>query len=861
MDLIAELLPYMRRVQSADRDLKDLGLLWSMIEAGSSISCPVDAASILPTLTETRQRFADLQAQLVRQLGFENLAELGDELGATAQCCIDILVRNLFERTADVGFLATDEVLSDFCAADAATRDALRPAMVARLAAYRDKYTVYDDIIALSPHGDVLARLDESSAPVLTADPVVALAMAGNGYVERYAASALAATSAPALLYAHRIESAGNAKPVGVLVLRFRLADELVRIFSDLVSSRRQTALVLLDAEDRVIQSNDESHVPLGAVLKTAASSTLEMLTFAGREYLAMACPTRGYQGYMGPGWRALAMVSLVVAFRPRHANDDLQDGVALDNEPLRCIQVEVDAINRNLRRVVWNGRLMADARAGARENLKAVLQQVSAAGARMRDRTGLAIRDLYRSSLGRASQQSVEMARLAADIMDRNLYERANDCRWWALSPVLQQVLSQASVPVGPEGTQRLNDVLRAINALYTVYNRLVVFDAQGTICGVSNDDPQGSLVGSAVPQAMLQATKALGDPQRYAVTDFEANALSSGVPTYTYLAAVRETAGGAGRFVGGIAIVFNAEREFRAMLTDVLDGRAGMAAFIDSAGKVLSCSDDSLPIGKPLPFKATDAVMELDGANSAVAVLSTSGYREFKKKDGYSNGVRVVVALRLGALEKRRQALFDTALQPLPVASNLAGLKRTAGREAHAAGAAQELALFQVGSARYAIPVRSVLEARTQNGLVRLAKAGAHVVGLLDAQPGESSCVLPVLCARSLFGVHYPARETDGTVLVMTDINQPGRPLLGFRVDDIISVLDVPGVHIQAAPEGLRQRAPWLAGMARVQQVGGQGEEVIVELLDPAALLALLGMDVAARAGAEGADRLCAA
>lgn len=49
----------------------------------------------------------------VDQLGRESLAELSDELRATAQCSIDVLVRNLFERTADVGFLATDDVLRE----------------------------------------------------------------------------------------------------------------------------------------------------------------------------------------------------------------------------------------------------------------------------------------------------------------------------------------------------------------------------------------------------------------------------------------------------------------------------------------------------------------------------------------------------------------------------------------------------------------------------------------------------------------------------------------------------------------------------------------------------------------------------
>jgi chemotaxis signal transduction protein len=833
MNLVDELLPNMRRVQAADRDLKDLGLLWSMIEASSSISCPIDAEAILPTLTETRDRFADLQARLVRQLGHEALAELGDELGSTAQCGIDILVRNLFERTADVGFLATDDVLREFCAAAPAERAARQAAMVARLAAYRDKYTVYDDIIALGPDGEVLVRLD-GQGTASSRDPIVNQALGAMGYVERYGSSDLAQGPAPALLYGHRIDSERGQR-LGVLVLRFRLADELQRIFSDLQRAHRQVALVLLDEEQRVVVSNDESHVPLGAVLRVDEPRQVELLCFAGREYLAMRCPTRGYQGYSGPGWQALAMVSLATAFRARHELSALQEGVSLDNEELRRIQAEVDVINRNLRRVVWNGRLVADANQHARHNLKAVLQQVNDTGMRMRDRTGIAIRDLYRTSLGRAQHQSGELARLAADIMDRNLYERANDCRWWALSPVLQGVLAG---PVDAAGRQRLNEVLGYINGLYTVYTRLVVFDAAGVVCGVSRDGADRSLLGTSIQPAWLQATRALGDAQRYAVSGFEGSELSDGTPTYTYLAAVRETAAPGARVVGGIAIVFNAEREFKAMLTDVLAERSGLAAFVDAGGRVVACSDERWAPGSKLPFAPRAAVVEHEGAHYAVACLRASGYREFKKHDQYDNGVQVVVALRLGALERRRQSLFDVNLRPLPHRKLAARIAEGEDRERHV----QELALFQVGAARYALPVRAVLEARPQTGLVRVAKAAAHMAGLLDVQPGLAGELLPVVCARSLFGVNYPARQTDGTVLVLADPHRPGQPFMGFRVDDIISVLDVDTAHIQPAPEGLRARAPWLSGMVRVLKNDTDGGEAIVELIDAASLLGLL-------------------
>ena len=60
-------------------------------------------------MTATRQSFNALTGQLINQLGAEILKKSVQEMRAKAQVAIDILVRNLFERTADIGFLATDD--------------------------------------------------------------------------------------------------------------------------------------------------------------------------------------------------------------------------------------------------------------------------------------------------------------------------------------------------------------------------------------------------------------------------------------------------------------------------------------------------------------------------------------------------------------------------------------------------------------------------------------------------------------------------------------------------------------------------------------------------------------------------------
>lgn len=822
MSSTEELLTHMRKVQVAERDMRELGLIWQTIESAAAISCPEEVSTILPTLSRTRERFSSLQVRLVDNLASESRAELGDELSARARCAIDILVRNLFERTADVGFLATDDVIRKFCAADADLRDGRREALRARLAEYQAKYTVYDDVIVVSPDGTVLVRLDTAASLEHSTEPLVADALVSSTYRERFGATDLSSDGTPALLYAHRI-CHPDGRALGVLLLRFRFADEMERIFRSMADKRGQTALILIDDRQRVIATNDPSHVPIGAVMQQVDNDEVVLTTFAGREYLAVCCATRGYQGYEGPAWRAQAMVSLLTAFKSSDA-DTAEAEVPLDNVQLIGIQRDADEINRELRRVVWNGQLMAQSKMGDRLRLKAVLNQVNIAGYRTRERVSLAVRDLYRTSLARTCNQASDLARLAADIMDRNLYERANDCRWWALSPAIAEQLHDVHSETS-SGT--LNALLDRVNSLYTVYSRLLVFDTDGRVRGVSRSADDPTLVGRPVPSAWLDSVKRLSGRQRYAVSDFEPTDFHDAGDTYVYLAAVRN--GLAGELLGGVGVVFNSAAEFGAMLNDIIGDRRGFAAFVDEFGKVIASTDPTLSQGAVMNFPRESAVLEHDGAYYACARAVAAGYREFKNGDGYQNGVRVVVALRLGSTDRRRRALSDEALLVAP---------------AKPIGETTEFGVFQVGAGRYAVPAEVLMQAVSHRGLVRAPTSLAHSAGLLEVQTDGVGKLIQVICARQLFGITYPARLGDGVVIVFRSERDPGVPAIGFRVDDVLSVIEVEQHMLQPAPVIARGAGGCVSGIVdcAVSSPPGQpARRALVQVVDPQALIAI--------------------
>src|SRR5690606_11098199 len=191
----------------------------------------------------------------------EKVGNALEEIGTQAQYVIDIVVRNLYERTADVGFLATDRELCAFAAGLHPDTDAIR----LRLRAYRDIYTVYDEIILLDTRGNVLVQIDETTPLEGSTDPLIWQTLACDTYVETFRATDLRPSRKQALIYSRRMLHPDSGEPVGVLCLCFHFEAEMALIFQAHRDSEARANMLLLDAEDRVIASADELWIPVGA--------------------------------------------------------------------------------------------------------------------------------------------------------------------------------------------------------------------------------------------------------------------------------------------------------------------------------------------------------------------------------------------------------------------------------------------------------------------------------------------------------------------------------------------------------------------------------------------------------------------
>ena len=808
-------LPYMPDVARCELSLRELNQMWQLIESSAKMNCPAEARLLLPAMIATRTGFAQLERALIANLVREKVGHVLANLGTQARYAIDILVRNLFERTADVGFLATDADLCRFVADSARIgaanavdddRAAGREAARRRLGDYRDKYTVYDEIMLLDLDGRVLVQTDTASPVARSADPLLAATLAAAGYVETFRATDLRPGKPRALVYSHRMAHPDSGAPAGVLCLFFNFEQEMDAIFDAYRDPSQRANMLLLDAHDRVISSADPLWIPAGVKVPTNVDGVPRPQMFGGREYLVRTFGADGYQGYPGPpGWKGQLIMPIELGFR--NAGADAGDALGgadpqliagllshaqAFSPTLHDLMSAVTRTTRTIERIVWNGKVTSAAGGhadggqhhdGNVNKLNTVLDQITETGARSDAIFSRSIQDLYQTVLTASLSEAELTSRLLVDLLDRNLYERANDCRWWALTAQLRRGLASPS----SEQTAAMGQVLARINSLYTVYARLFVYDRNGRIVA-STGEPDGApgSVGAHIDAATLGRVCALRSELDHYAEPFAPSALYGGESTFIYHAAIRHPDQGA-TVVGGIGVVFDSRPELLNMLRGGVAGRADMQAFfITPERRVLSATDPAYAPGDTLDLDASllaaagvgegeggsvSRIMLHGGQYVIAACTRASGYREF----------------RTGANADVEQEVLSVLIQSFGGVRAKSALAAPPARIEHHGDSGPDFAIFRAGGTLMALKAAQIQEAVPFAKVRRAAGSQPARLGMLDVPLAGGQKHFVWVFDLALLATGKAGVVTDNSQVILA---HRGDSAIGLLVDDLHSV-----------------------------------------------------------------------
>jgi hypothetical protein len=224
---------------------------------------------------------------------------------------IEIIDRNLYERTCDVRWWATDSAVVD-CAADPqATRQTYA---CERLGVILDAYTVYLDLWLCDLDGRVLANGRPGKYEVTGADvsrePWFAKARdlpSGNDYAVDDIARQPLCGGATVATYAASVREGGRAdgKPVGVLAVHFDWEPQARAIVNGVrltEGEKARTRVLLVDAGKRVIAASDGEGI-LSERIRLDTGSRSHGFYLGSRGETVAFHETPGYETYAGLGW------------------------------------------------------------------------------------------------------------------------------------------------------------------------------------------------------------------------------------------------------------------------------------------------------------------------------------------------------------------------------------------------------------------------------------------------------------------------------------------------------------------------------------------------------------------------------
>ncbi|WP_419673511.1 chemotaxis protein CheW [Aliarcobacter butzleri] len=669
-----ELYPIIKYIEDVDKYKDELGTLsssWDMLALLGQLG------DINIDIGKTKENFLNLTSTLLNHLSFQQIKKVTQEMRFKSQVTIDVLIRNLFERTADIGFLATDDdirlFLENFVSKYDENSLVIKQEIQKRFKEYVSKYSVYFDIVLFDVHGKIVVRLNEDiNLEKVDTSFIQKVLNTSDDYIESYKYHDFLPQYKKSLVYSYKVTKSNDSgsKDLGVLALCFRFTDEMNAIFGNLVDAKNKECLTILDEDGYVIASSDKEHINLGVKLPIVLNENYKIVSYAGRDYIAKTCETNGYQGFYGLKWYGHIMIPLEYAFLSDELNSLVVDeniiNSMMENEQhfskeLKEVFYNSKTIQDNLIRVIWNGNIVqSKLNSTNREFSRALLNEIGITG----NKANSSLDNLNQTIISSILKDCEFLSSLAIDIMDRNLYERANDCRWWALNSYFKEALDDYSNI--NEKKEEISSILKYINDLYTVYSNLIIFDKNGKIIAVSNEKEQ-YLIGKILTQDWIEKTLTLKDTSKYCVSKFEKTNLYENESTYIYCSAIRSFKDD-NDVVGGIAIVFDSSAQFYTMLDEILpkdiygNKQKGVYAFFTDKNKqIIATTSTNFEVNSYLDiddsfFKLKNGqnlsrIIEFRGNYYAVGVKCSSGYREYKSAvDDYKNDVLSFVFILIG-------------------------------------------------------------------------------------------------------------------------------------------------------------------------------------------------------------------
>ena len=231
------------------------------------------------------------------------------------------------------------------------------------------------------------------------------------------------------------------------------------------------------------------------------------------------------------------------------------------------------------------------------------------------------------------------DLALTNIDLIDRNLYERSCDVRWWATDNSLVEALTEKTPQAISTACNRISVILDS----YTVYFDLVLCDCEGNVIANGCKNQYQSLGKNVSDAKWFHEAMKCASGQAYAWETVHRSPLVDNELALVYTTAVRDQGSANGQIIGALGIIFRYEDLAQTILDNVPlsadEKKRSRLCFVDDSGLILADTDHKILEGR-IDFKDKEhlfaekkgfIIEEYNGSKCCIAHAFAPGYETY--------------------------------------------------------------------------------------------------------------------------------------------------------------------------------------------------------------------------------------
>jgi hypothetical protein len=234
---------------------------------------------------------------------------------------------------------------------------------------------------------------------------------------------------------------------------------------------------------------------------------------------------------------------------------------------------------------------------------------------------------------IGAKGSRYADLALNVIEIIDRNLYERSCDVRWWATDSAVVACVEEASEAKIKHACERLNTILKS----YTVYLDLCIVNLQGIVIACGKPQVYTQAIGGDVSKTKwFQDSLQTRSGEEYAVAEVRKIGDLNQAQSATYATAIRAGGRSNGEVIGVLGISFDWAPQAAAVVKGVRlseeERDNTRVLIIDANHRVIAASDDAGLLSEIYELNPTQACGYYRVGDHLVAYALTPGYETYR-------------------------------------------------------------------------------------------------------------------------------------------------------------------------------------------------------------------------------------